>query len=558
MQKSAIFILAVAILAICIRGCSFGNHPQAALDATGLKFVAEDRARKRQASAGEQETPAHLEGFTRDLEIADGKVGLSLEESVRRALISSLDIQVASFSPAIAETDILLAESVFDAAWFLRGSLDNTDTPVSSFLAAGGAGALMQDNRLVSTGITKQFATGGAITVSENLDYLRSNSTFVTSPSYATNFMVELTQPLLRDMGLDANKAQIYVASHSRDATVEDFRRQVMDVLLELEGVYWELAFAHRDVEVRKRSLALAEEVYRKEQSRAKALMARKLEVSRARAAVASRKAELIFAENQVRNLSDRLKNIMNDPQLKLTDEVLIIPSDEPHETAPRIDRSSGVVQALEMRPELRQLRSQIRAAEVSRGFFRNQLLPRLDLSFSWRRNSLGPRSDDAFSDQLTGKFTDYMTALSAEVPIGNRKAEAEYRKSKLEHDQAVLVLENMTQDVILEVNTAVRRVETALEEIAATREARIAMTDTLDGERARYEVGDVTNEELLRAQRDLEEAERNELRAVTALNTAIINLERAKGTLLDYNNVSVLPKDYTDATLRRTSLTSP
>jgi len=547
MGKHAISILAAAVLAICIRGCSFGGHPQAALDATGLKFVAEDRAEKRQAAAGGQETPPHLKGFTRLLEIADGKVRLSLEEGVRRTLKSSLDIQVASFSPAIAETDILAAESVFDAAWFLRGSLDNTDTPVSSFLAAGGAGALMQDNRLVSTGITKQFATGGTISVSENLDYLRSNSTFVTSPSYATNFMVELTQPLLRDMGLDANKAQIYVASHSRDATVEDFRREVMDVLLELEGVYWHLAFAHRDVEVRKRSLALAREVYRKEQSRAEAKMARKLEVSRARAAVASRMAELIFAENEVRNLSDKLKNIMNDPELKLTDQVLIVPSDEPHKTAPRIELSSGVVRALEMRPELRGLRSQIRAAEVSRRFFRNQLLPRVDLSFAWRRNSLGGRSDDAFSDQLTGKFTDYITALSVEVPIGNRKAEAEHRKSKLEHDQAVLLLENLTQDVILEVNTAVRQVETALEEITATGEARIAMKDTLDGERARYEVGDVTNEELLRAQRDLEEAERNELRAVTALNTAIINLERAKGTLLDYNNVTVLPKDYTD-----------
>lgn len=547
MQKGATFFLAVAVLGICAGGCSFGDQSQATMDATGLKFLAEERAGKRQAETAGEQTPSHLEGFTGKLEIVDGKVGLSLEEAVRRALKNSLDIQVASFSPAIAETDILAAESVFDAAWFLRGSLDKTDIPVSSFLATGGAGALMQDNRLVSTGITKQFATGGSMTISENLDYLRSNSTFVTSPSYATNFMVELTQPLLRDLGLDTNKARIYIASHSRDATVEDFRRQVMDVLVELESVYWELVFAHRDVEVRKRSLALAREVYRKEQSRAKAQMARKLEVSRARAAVTRGEAELIFAKNRVWNLSDQLKNIMNDPQLKLTDELLVVPSDEPRETPPEIDRSSGVLQALEMRPELRSLRSQIRAAEVSRRYFRNQLLPRLDLSFTWRRNSLGRRSGDAFSDQLTGRFTDYVTGLSAEVPIGNRKAEADYRKSKLEHDQALLILENLTQDVILEVNTAVRQVETTLEEIAATREARIAAQDTLDGEQARYEVGDVTNEELLRAQRDLEEAERNELRSVTAFNTAIINLERAKGTLLDYNNITVLPKDYTD-----------
>ncbi|MBN2582289.1 MAG: TolC family protein [Planctomycetes bacterium] len=544
MQRTLLVFLVVLVAAFCLRGCSLSRDSGAAMDTAALKYVAEERAEKRQGEARDQEA-SHLDGFTEDLQIVDGRASLSLEQAVRRTLINSLDIQVASYSPAIAETDILVAESAFDASWFLDGSINKTDTPVNSFLAAGGASALLQDNRLVSTGIRKPLVTGGNIAVSENLDYLTSNSTFITSPSYATNFMVELTQPLLRDMGLDASKARIYVASHNRDASVEDFRRQVMDVLVDLENTYWELVFAHRDVDVRRRSLELAEEVYRKEQSRAKAMMARKLEVSRARAAVTSRKAELISAENQVRNLSDQLKNLMNDPHLELTDAVGIMPTDEPQTAPPQSDRQADVITAIEMRPELRQLRSQVLANEVSKRYYKNQLLPRLDLSFAWRRNSLGGNTGDAFKDQLSGEFNDYITGLSAEVPIGNRKAEAEHRKSKLELQRAMLQLENHTQDVILEVNTAIRQVETALEEIAATREARIAAKDTLDGEQARYDVGDVTNEELLRAQRDLEEAVRNELRAIIGFNQAIIGLQRAKGTLLDYNNITVMPKDY-------------
>lgn len=543
MCKTIWIIPVILCAAVLLRGCSLGMADGRAMDAASLRYVAGERADKRQSQR--QDEPAHLKGFTDELQIVDGRVRLSLEQVIRRTLKNSLDIQVASYSPAMAEADILVAESAFDASWFLEGSINKTDTPVNSFLAAGGAAALMQDNRLVSSGIRKRLVTGGSITVSENLDYLASNSTFVTSPSYATNVMVELTQPLLRDLGLDANKARIYVASHNRDASVEDFRRQVMDVLVEVEATYWELVFAHRDVEVRRRSLALAEEVYRKEQSRAKAMMARKLEVSRARAAVTSRQAELISAENQVRNLSDRLKNLMNDPRLPLTETTEIMPTDEPQTTHPSSDRQADVITAIEMRPELRQLRSQVLANDVSRRYYRNQLLPRLDLSFAWRRNSLGGDSGDAFKQQFTGEFNDYVTGLTAEVPIGNRKAEAEHRKSKLSLDQSMLQLENLTQDVILEVNTAIRQVETALEEISATREARVAAQDTLDGEQARYDVGDVTNEELLRAQRDLEEAVRNELRAVTAFNKAVIALERAKGTLLDYNNITVLPKDY-------------
>ena len=360
--------------------------------------------------------------------------------------------------------------------------------------------------------------------------------------------MMELSQPLLRNLGLDANKAQIYIASYGHEATIEDFRKKVIEVILNLESTYWELVFAVRDVEVRQGSLALAAEVYRKEQRREEQKMAKKLEVSRARAAVTSRQAELLRAQNLVRDLSDKLKNIMNDPELPLTDETLrIVPADEPKLLRPAVDYRSAVLAAVDERPELCRLRQEIHANEVQNRYYWNQLLPKLDVSFAWRRNALGTDSSDAFKDQGTGRFTDYLTGLSGEVPLGNRLAESHYRKSKLSYEQSLKNLEKVTEDVILEVNTALREQETNLEEISATRDARLAAKDTVDGEEARYEVGDVTNEELLRAQRDLEEAERNEVQAITRFNVSLVKLEQAKGTLLDYNNIHVLPKDFQD-----------
>ena len=76
--------------------------------------------------------------------------------------------------------------------------------------------------------------------------------------------------------------------------------------------------------------MALAAEVLRKEQARAAQQMSKPLEVSRARAAVTTRRAELIRAENLVRNLSDQLKNTMNDPELGLLKNVVLVPADEP------------------------------------------------------------------------------------------------------------------------------------------------------------------------------------------------------------------------------------
>ena len=267
----------------------------------------------------------------------------------------------------------------------------------------------------------------------------------IRDSTYTTSFMVELTQPLLRDMGLDANKVQIYIASHNRDASLEAFRASVMDVLLNLEVVYWELVFSVRDVEVRKRSVALAEEVLRQGKSRLQQKKATPLDVSRARAAVTSRRAELIRAENRVRDLSDQIKNVMNDPELDLSDDVVIVPADEPKVTRAEADPRKAVLAAIAQRPELKELRDQIRAVEAQKRYDKNQLLPRLDATFLWRRNSVGQNSAEAWKEQGTGRFTDYGAGLVLEVPIGNRYAESQYRRSKLELQQAMLTLDSLT-----------------------------------------------------------------------------------------------------------------
>lgn len=540
-------ILGIALLAfLVLQGCLWDGNEGTAFDGTGLQYVAADRAKDR---VGESATaPAgrpDLEGFVGQIQVVDGKVSLSLQEVVRRAMLNSLDIQIASYDPAIAEADVLAAESIFDPTLFLEGTLINIDRPNTAFLNLVGNTVTQEATRAASLGIRKTFATGGSLTVSENYEYFRSNSPLLASPTYSTNFLVELAQPLLRNMGLDANKAKIYIASHNRKATISDFRRTVLDVLVDIETTYWELVFAVGDVEVRKRSVTLAEEVYRKEKIREEEAMSRPLEVSRARAAFTSRKAELIRAQNRVHDLSDKLKSLVNDPELDLRRGVLIVPSDDPMILNPKIDRNEAVVAAINRRPELEQVRQQIKAIEAQQRFDKNQLLPRFDATFSYNRNSVAMESSDAFREQGPGRFSDYTGGIVVEVPIGNRLAEANYRRSKLELQKARCNLENLEQDIILQVNTAIREVETSVEEIDATREARVAAKDTLDGEQARYDVGDVTNEELLRVQRDLEEAERNEIQAVTRLMVSVIQLERAKGSLLEYNNIHLIPQDF-------------
>jgi outer membrane protein TolC len=59
-------------------------------------------------------------------------------------------------------------------------------------------------------------------------------------------------------------------------------------------------------------------------------------------------------------------------------------------------------------------------------------------------------------------------------------------------------------------------------------------------GEQRRFELGQTTNDDVLRAQETLAQAERDYIKALLNFNLALVSLERAKGTLLETQGVEV------------------
>jgi outer membrane protein TolC len=91
-----------------------------------------------------------------------------------------------------------------------------------------------------------------------------------------------------------------------------------------------------------------------------------------------------------------------------------------------------------------------------------------------------------------------------------------------------------------LGVREAVRQIETDIKRVKATRAARVLAEQKLDAEEKKLEVGISTNFQVLEFQEDLAVAESNETRAIIDYNRSLINLERAKGTILSTNNISL------------------
>ena len=86
----------------------------------------------------------------------------------------------------------------------------------------------------------------------------------------------------------------------------------------------------------------------------------------------------------------------------------------------------------------------------------------------------------------------------------------------------------------------AIREINLANQDIPTTLKAQTAAERVVVSENARFELGQKTNEELLRAQDLLAGAAREHARAVLNYNISLATLTRAKGTILKELHIEI------------------
>ncbi|HUW84832.1 MAG TPA: TolC family protein [Phycisphaerae bacterium] len=464
-------------------------------------------------------------------------VYLSLAECVRRALANNLAIRFEGYSPAIETTRIVEAEAQFDPQVFFNFTENKQNAP-SSVPEIDGT---TTDTRSINTGLAKLLATGAAVQAGysfSRVDSDLSEQVGSLDPAYTTNYALEIRQPLLRNFGIDFNRAQIRVSRNNHEISVERFRRQAQDTLLEVERRYWELVQARRQACVVAEVLAQAETLLDTVQKRV-IFDSIPAQIPQTEARVAERQAEYVRAKAALRDAEDRLKHVLNDPQLNAAEDLEIVPTDNPVLEPMVVDTLAELQTALENRSELREAELQIKNAHIALGVAKNQALPRFDVTFRTTFNSLGSNPDDAWDKLNAADFIEYMVMLEFEWPIGNRGPRAAVRRARLEQSQALVGLKRVTEEIILSVNLAVRDLQTSFNEIMPNIQQAQASGEFIRMLELRKETMDAnTLNTIFGSQESLAAARVRLLQALVGYNIAIVNLERSKGTLLKYNNV--------------------
>ncbi|MGQ9607971.1 MAG: TolC family protein [bacterium] len=466
------------------------------------------------------------------------QLSLSLQECISLTLKSNISIQSQSISPKIQDASIMMAKGALDPSFTLSPSISKSDEPS---LTMPGIEVRSGNIQNFSVGITDPIFTGTRYSVSLNSTRSESNSNPQTlNPNYRSGLAFTVTQPLLEGFGTTINRASIIIAENNKTSSILRFKLQLIKTLSEAQSAYWELVYAIANLNVQQLALKQAQELLNINQKRRELGKASLSDVLQAQAAVASREADVISAEDYVRSSEDLLKRITNIVQDESKWNKKIIPMDLPSYEEIEVELDESIKSALANRAEYLQAKLEIQNSDISIKVASNQKLPILDLEGSFKLNGLGEETGEPFSQIGKAEYLSWSTSLALKMPIGGKTGKGSLAKSRLEKEQRLLALKDLEQQIITEVRGTVRKLDTDKKRIEATIKAEEFAKQVLETETKKYELGLSTSYDLLQFQANLATATKNRLRAVIDYRKSVINFYQSIGTTLDKLGIEI------------------
>jgi outer membrane protein TolC len=338
---------------------------------------------------------------------------------------------------------------------------------------------------------------------------------------------LSVTQQLLRGMRPSVVDSERIAALHAARASTYTARATVAQVRAAAATAYWELAFAHADLAIRKLSLEAA-----RDQARMTELLARGGTVPRsailaAEQAIAQRLEAVVVASQGIVDRSLELRAVTGLPIGP--GDVVVVPTDRLARDTSTVDAANAVASALASSPQLAAARASVDAAAAQRKATDDRVLPGLDLALvaDSMQNHVDPMKAAMSMDPTTGESITATLTLRYDFFGGDEGARARGRAAE---KKARTELEGARRRLQREALTATVKLDSAARRIELTRNIEDRAVAILKAETTRFQGGQVTVFDVLSRQQELEEARRSALRAAIDHAVARAELERLIG----------------------------
>jgi len=485
------------------------------------------------------------------------ELSFSLEDCILKALKENLKVAVEAYNPELADAYLSKAKELFMPRFEVSYGGERTETPSSWWLQQ--ADVLIDKFTNYSASIVQQVPIGGNFSLSLSGYRSETNQGFQTiNPVYFNSLRLGFTQPLLRDFGFKVSKKEILIARNNLDMSLNQLQSVLIDTIYLVQEAYWNLVFSIENYKVKSQSLQLARDLLAKNRKEVEFGKLAPIEILNAEAEVASREADILQAEVQIKRSEDLLRNLINLGEEE--SQKRIIPVDKPEFIEREVSMDDALKLAMEKRPDLKMKMKDIETRELNLSVAKNQLLPGLNLSFSyWSPGISGDRviyldgnpflgkigvekgsPGDSLRDSLKLLYNNWNVGLTLSIPLSNFLSKADYVRAKIEAEKSQLELKDSEKQIFLEIKNAVREIESNAKRAQAYRVARELAEKRLEAEEKKLNVGLTTNYFVLQYQEELANARSMELKSVVDYNLAWAKLDRATGISLEKRNLKI------------------
>jgi outer membrane protein TolC len=465
----------------------------------------------------------------------------------------------------ITQTGVAVPQ--LDPQFFFNGSLGHLSRPQSNTITTGTTG-LAIDVRNFQTGYQQNFLTGTQFQFAWNNNWQNTNNPRQDiNPNWTPNMSVQVSQRLLQGFGLAVNNRNIRVAKNNIRVSDLAFKQQVMTTISGVVNLYWDLVSFNEDLKVRRKAVEVAQKFYEDNKKQVEIGTLAPIEIVRAEARVAQAQQDLTNSETALLQQETIIKNALSrtgvaSPTVAaarvIPTDTLAIPGNDV-----LLEARELAELALKARPDLEQTRIGIDNTRIGISGSRSQLLPSLDVQANFQHNALSGsvnsvpipggqpdlRNPDPFfvggygsalAQIFRRNFPDYSVGFQLNIPLRNRQAQADYIRDQLQLRQQELSMQSQVNNVRVNVQNAVTAVMQARARYNSAMKERQLQERTLDAENKKYALGASTAFQVVQTQRDLAQAQGNEVAALAAYSRARVQLDLTTAQVLDKYNVSI------------------
>jgi outer membrane protein len=543
-----------------------------------------------------------------------GKLYLTVSDAIAVAIENNLDLEVARYSPVLAEWAVERAEaggpirgvpsapalvSGVDSGLGVNGSVLSAGLPSStSTIQVGGAGGgasiqqigpitqvldptlqnttvfshltQPQANQLVSqtssliqtthnynTVLTQGLLSGGYVQFRDYEQFLKENApSDALNPGEGPYFDLYLQHNLLQGLGTKVNGRGIRIAKRNRDAAPEMLRAQLLVLVANVLNLYWDLATANEQLQEAQHSLDIAQKVYADTNKEVQIGALPGIELPRAEVEVASRRQDVILAQEVVRTEETSLKQVLTrtlDPAVDEADIILLdsIQVPESEELPPLREL---VQRAMTKRPDVALSKIADETAAISAVGTENGLLPTLQGYLRARdRGAAGTAVPGnganpyfvggygtAVGQILRRDFPNDIAGAYISIPLRNRQAQGDYGVDQVQLRQSDVRGRKDMDQIVVDVSLQMIAVRQARARFAAAVSTRELNEQLLLAEQSRFAFGNSSLNNIILAQRALGAAQSAETNARAAYAHARIALDQVLGETLEVNHLSL------------------